>query len=215
MCLGPKREFRLCSGFTLTLGNHKVGTINFYYLSKTLPRSLPELLRVGQPHRDWDDDWLQDSNEASLGLKEALWPSKAAALFWLCDNCLSGYSSQKGTPLGSQMPKQPPCSGSGGAMENYGFWSTTLERALKAQTKEPSPGQHGNWQVSRRQTMHKGNAWYFTHVISFHGHIWGGNGLRVPTAKKWQKGSSRVGLLFWCTSMLFSVHEAKDPSPRL
>lgn len=47
MCLGPKREFRLHSGFILTLGNYKVGTINFYILSRILPRSLPELLSVG------------------------------------------------------------------------------------------------------------------------------------------------------------------------
>lgn len=48
MCLGPKREFRLDSGFVFAPGNHKVGTINFYFLFKTLSRGLPHAIRVEQ-----------------------------------------------------------------------------------------------------------------------------------------------------------------------
>lgn len=48
-CLGPKREFRLHSGFILTLGNYKAGKINFYFPSKILSWGPPELLRAGQP----------------------------------------------------------------------------------------------------------------------------------------------------------------------
>lgn len=48
MCLEPEREFRLHSGFVFAPGNHKVGTINFYFLFKTLLRGLPHAVRVEQ-----------------------------------------------------------------------------------------------------------------------------------------------------------------------
>lgn len=91
-------------------------------------------------NRDWNDYWLQDSNEASFGLEKALCPSKTLSIsvFWSCDYWHTGYDSPKGTTLGSQVSNQSPCYGNEEAMANHGFWSATWEEPLKIQ-KQKSP----------------------------------------------------------------------------
>jgi hypothetical protein len=58
MCLGPKWEFGLHFGFGFAPGNHKVGTINFNFIFKMLPRGLPCASQSGATIRDRNDDWL-------------------------------------------------------------------------------------------------------------------------------------------------------------